>query len=65
MSLVNISIDRNQSLVIMDCHSSQLLPAYAYYILDYQQCNKLKFKNDKTIYNKEDLKGKERWKDVR
>jgi hypothetical protein len=65
MAMVNISIDRNQSLIIMDCDKSQLLPSYAYYILDYQQCTKLKFKKEPKIYEKENLKGKEKWKDVK
>jgi hypothetical protein len=49
----------------MECSKDLVVPAYAYYILDYQQCDKIKFKNDKTIYDKHQLKGKEKWKDVR
>lgn len=65
MSLVNISIDKNQSLVILDTTKDKVLPSYVYYILEYQECSKFKFKNEKQIYNKENLKGKERWKDVK
>lgn len=65
MSQVNIKIDRNQSLLIMECSKDLVVPAYAYYILDYQQCDKIKFKNDKIIYDKHQLKGKEKWKDVK
>ena len=65
MSQVNIKIDKNQSLLIMECSKDLVIPSYAYYILDYQECNKLKFKDEKTIYNKQQLKGKEKWKDVK
>lgn len=65
MSQVNIKIDKSQSLLIMECSKDLVIPAYAYYILDYQGCNKLKFKNEKTIYDKHKLKGKEKWKDVK
>ena len=65
MAQVNIKIDRNKSLLIMECSKELVIPAYAYYILDYQGCNKLKFKNEKTIYDKHQLKGKEKWKDVK
>ena len=65
MSQVNIKIDKNQSLLIMECSKDLIIPSYAYYILDYQECNKLKFKDEKTIYNKQQLKGKEKWEDVK
>lgn len=65
MSQVNIKIDKNQSLLIMECSKDLVIPSYAYYILDYQECNKLKFKNEKTIYDKQQLKGKEKWEDVK
>lgn len=65
MSQVNIKIDRQQSLLIMECSKDLVIPSYAYYILDYQECNKLKFKDEKTIYNKQQLKGKEKWEDVK
>ena len=65
MAQVNIKIDKNQSLLIMECSKDLIIPSYAYYILDYQECNKLKFKNEKTIYDKQQLKGKEKWEDVK
>lgn len=65
MAQVNIKIDRNKSLLIMKCSKDLVIPSYAYYILDYQGCNKLKFENEKTIYDKHQLKGKEKWKDVK
>lgn len=65
MSQVNIKIDKNQSLLIMECSKDLVIPSYAYYILDYQECNKLKFKDEKTIYDKQQLKGKEKWEDVK
>lgn len=65
MSQVNIKIDRQQSLLIMECSKDLVIPSYAYYILDYQECNKLKFKDEKTIYDKQQLKGKEKWEDVK
>ena len=65
MSQVNIKINKNQSLLIMECSKDLVIPSYAYYILDYQECNKLKFKNEKTIYDKQQLKGKEKWEDVK
>ena len=65
MSQVNIKINKNQSLLIMECSKDLVIPSYAYYILDYQECNKLKFKDEKTIYDKQQLKGKEKWKDVK
>lgn len=65
MSQVNIKINKNQSLLIMECSKDLVIPSYAYYILDYQECNKLKFKDEKTIYNKQQLKGKEKWEDVK
>ena len=65
MSQVNIKIDKQQSLLIMECSKDLVIPSYAYYILDYQECNKLKFKDEKTIYDKQQLKGKEKWEDVK
>ena len=65
MSQVNIKINKNQSLLIMECSQNLVIPSYAYYILDYQECNKLKFKDEKTIYDKQQLKGKEKWEDVK
>ena len=65
MSQVNIKINKNQSLLIMECSKDLVVPSYAYYILDYQECNKLKFKDEKTIYDKQQLKGKEKWEDVK
>ena len=65
MSQVNIKINKNQSLLIMECSKNLVIPSYAYYILDYQECNKLKFKDEKTIYDKQQLKGKEKWEDVK
>lgn len=65
MSQVNIKINKNQSLLIMECSKDLVIPSYAYYILDYQECNKLKFKDEKTIYDKQQLKGKEKWEDVK
>lgn len=65
MSQVNIKIDKSQSLLIMECSKDLVIPSYAYYILDYQECNKLKFKDEKTIYDKQQLKGKEKWEDVK
>lgn len=65
MAQVNIKIDKSQSLLIMECSKDLVIPSYAYYILDYQECNKLKFKNEKTIYDKQQLKGKEKWEDVK
>ena len=65
MSQVNIKINKNQSLLIMECSKDLVIPSYAYYILDYQECNRLKFKDEKTIYDKQQLKGKEKWEDVK
>ena len=65
MSQVNIKINKNQSLLIMECSKDLVIPSYTYYILDYQECNKLKFKDEKTIYDKQQLKGKEKWEDVK
>lgn len=53
----------NNILDIRDLDKSKLIPSYAYYILEYHECDYLKL--GKSYYKKEDLKGKENWKDVK
>lgn len=43
----------------------KFLPSYVYYLLEYHQCKYVSFDQSAKMYPKEELKGKEDWKDVR
>ena len=43
---------------------SKFIPAYVYYLLEHLECNGVCFGLSKKIYKKENLKGKNDWKDV-
>lgn len=43
---------------------SKFIPAYVYYLLEHFKCNVVCFGLSKKIYKKENLKGKNDWKDV-
>lgn len=43
---------------------SKFIPAYVYYLLEHFECNGVCFGLSKKIYKKENLKGKNDWKDV-
>lgn len=42
----------------------KFVPAYVYYLLEHFKCNGVCFGSSKKIYKKENLKGKNDWKDV-
>jgi len=43
---------------------SKFIPAYVFYLLEHFKCNGVCFGLSKKIYKKENLKGKNDWKDV-
>ena len=52
-------------ILYIEAPKNKFIPAYVYYLLESKQCNKIVFKNSSKMYKKEDLKGKEDWKDVK
>lgn len=60
-----INAIRMDNILYLDVHRSKILPAYAYYLLEYYNCNRLCFTGSKKVYKKDSLKGKEDWKDVK
>lgn len=52
-------------ILYLDVSRNKLLPSYAYYLLEAHGCNYLCFKKSIKLYPKEELKGKESWKDVK
>jgi hypothetical protein len=52
-------------ILYIEVPKNKFIPAYVYYLLESKQCNKIVFKNSSKMYKKEDLKGKEDWKDVK
>ena len=52
-------------ILYIEAERSKFLPAYVYYILEYHKCNKVCFANSRTIYEKESLKDKEDWKEIK
>lgn len=52
-------------ILYVEAPKNKFIPAYVYYLLESKQCNKIVFKNSSKMYNKNDLKGKEDWKDVK
>ena len=49
----------------IDSPRKAFLPSYVYYLLEYHKCDKVCFANSRTIYEKESLKGKEDWKEIK
>lgn len=52
-------------ILYIEVPKNKFIPAYVYYLLESKQCTKIVFKNSSRMYKKEDLKGKEDWKDVK
>lgn len=53
------------NILYLEVNKKKVLPAYAYYLLEYHGCTRLCFEGSRKLYKKEDLKGKEDWKDVK
>lgn len=56
--------DKVGDILYIKAPRSKFIPAYAYYLLEHFKCNGVCFGLSKKIYKKENLKGKNDWKDV-
>ena len=56
--------DKVGDILYITAPRSKFIPAYVYYLLEHFKCNGVCFGLSKKIYKKENLKGKNDWKDV-
>ena len=56
--------DKVGDILYIKAPRSKFIPAYIYYLLEHFKCNGVCFGLSKKIYQKENLKGKNDWKDV-
>lgn len=56
--------DKVGDILYIRAPRSKFIPAYIYYLLEHFKCNGVCFGLSKKIYKKENLKGKNDWKDV-
>ena len=52
-------------ILYLDEGKTKFIPSYLYYLLEYHGCNKVGFKTSSKLFSKEQLKGKDNWKDVK
>lgn len=60
-----VRAEKIDDTLYIDSPRKKFLPAYVYYILEYHKCDKVCFANSRTIYEKESLKDKEDWKEIK
>jgi hypothetical protein len=60
-----ISATKIDNILYLRTQKKKVLPAYAYYMLEADDCKGLCFEGSIRIYKKESLKGKQDWKDVK
>lgn len=56
--------NRVGDILYIEAPKKKFVPGYVYYLLDYFKCNFVCFGTSSKMYKKENLKGKDDWKDV-
>lgn len=60
-----VSATKMGDILYLDEGKTKFVPAYLYYLLEYYGCKKVGFKTSSKLFSKEQLKGKDNWKDVK